>query len=357
MIYESNNKPEMVCLNDVYCVAFKDDKMQKKYASGIYTSRGELVQGTTKRRYGKKETDYIISPILLPKYMVNTKKKIEERIVYIGYLRSHYGHFIVDDLARLWWCLEQNKYKDLKVGYILDGGVERLPEYYIQCFEVLGIDTDRLLRLDEVTALKSVLIPEKSYSPGNKIYQCYFDTFEYISKQINSTHASRGRYEKIYLSRSGMMEKNDYGEKTMDQLARGNGFEVLHPEQMSFIDQVITYSNAKLFVSPNGTLAHNILWAGRECHQVILNRFSEENMHQEVFKIRQKVEPIQLNCYFKGSQRGLSCFKICPELKDVFSKYTYSKTEYIKYVVVFKLKLLKRLFAIVQGDSKYAKTN
>lgn len=342
MIYD--NKPDMVCLNDVFSVALADCKGRKEYASGLYTSEGELIQGTAKRRYGKKEDEYIISGKLSTELMRNNRREITEPILYIGNLRCHYGHFIVDDLARLWWCLEKDKYKELKVGYIVDLGVKKIPDYYIRCFEALGVHEDRLVRLEGVTHLNKVLVPEKSYSPGAKIYQCYFDTFKAISNYINNMYESYTSYEKIFLSRSGMNEKNDFGEKTMDQLAKVNGFKVLYPEQMPFIEQVIAYSNAKVFVSPNGTLAHNILWGDEECQQVILNRFSEKNMHQEVFMLGQETKPIQINCYISGSHRGLSCYKITPELKGVFPCFSYDRIQYTIDAMVYRIKRAIHLF-------------
>ncbi len=61
---------------------------------GIYDENDECILGETQN------------------YKANFKGKIEfidEQVVFLGFFRTHYGHFITEELARLWWVIKKKE--------------------------------------------------------------------------------------------------------------------------------------------------------------------------------------------------------------------------------------------------------
>ncbi len=64
--------------------------------AGLYDKNGEYVKYSGKRQYG---TDiYVFDDEGLREKEV---KYIEEKVYYLGDLRCHYGHFLIDEASRL----------------------------------------------------------------------------------------------------------------------------------------------------------------------------------------------------------------------------------------------------------------
>ena len=88
----------------------------------------------------------------------------------------------------------------------------------------------------------------------------------------------RNKYEKIYLTRQQLKKHKEVGEKVFERFFELNGFQVIAPEQLSFIEQVVVFRHAKEIASIEGTHAHNIIFKGTSrdpYKQIILRKQSE----------------------------------------------------------------------------------
>ena len=90
---------------------------------GIYNENGYRISGQTQN------------------YKANFKGKIQfidEKVVFLGFFRAHHGHFITEELARLWWVL-QNGIKSHKFAFVRYkraslGAFERLKRFSNESF-------------------------------------------------------------------------------------------------------------------------------------------------------------------------------------------------------------------------------
>ncbi len=88
-------------------------------------------------------------------------KYIDEKVYYLGDLRCHYGHFLIDEASRLWGILEENA--DVRVVCFL--ALEQMPKWLLEFFEYVGLPQSRLL------ILKRPQNSQKSYFTPLLIYQ------------------------------------------------------------------------------------------------------------------------------------------------------------------------------------------
>ena len=230
---------------------------------GVITNTGELIDSSTVP--GAFGGVYDIS-----------NKDIEyrnETVLFCGIMPLHWGHFIIDYLSRLWVIPTVND--NIRIAYFnryFDGNVGG---NYEKCLKLLGIQPDRLLKIDRPTQFCKVLVPEAAMA-----YAYSFDSLRYksvinlIKKNALSEAHQRELKEKkkIYFSRTHFSNR-DVGEWEIEKGFKENGFEILYPEQLSVVEQIFYISNAEILVSLSGTIPHNFIFANKEAKIIILNRF------------------------------------------------------------------------------------
>lgn len=270
----------------------------------VYDRNGNFVPYTSKRRYGKAEYSVPDTPIQIRE---DEFEYYDEDVVYLGFLRGHWGHFIVDSTVRFWALLREEC-----GGKRILLTIEGMEAFCYQLFEKLGIDKNRLLFLDRKARFRKILVPELSYFPGKYVTKEYLEPFEKVASVVE---LDRPVYDKIYLSRVRFSRgKKELGEESIEDIFAANGFRILYPEELSFEEQVWYYKNCKVMVTTNGTVAHNVVYAGNDVELIVLKRFPEENVHQYAMNLVKGIKVTYLNAYDKHSDHDNCLMRRTPEV-------------------------------------------
>lgn len=80
---------------------------------------------------------------------------------------------------------------------------------------------------------------------------------EYLASSGIARRPIGGRY---YLSRRGNPARGISNEDEVERVAARNGFEVVHPEKLSFVEQVDLFYGAEVIVSPAGAALANVIF-------------------------------------------------------------------------------------------------
>lgn len=197
-------------------------------------------------------------------------QKLEETVIYIGPLRTHWGHFLIDCSRRFWYILEVEKnYRIVYCGFEFEGDV--LPANIIEFFKLLGVEEKRLLNIRKPTKIKKILIPSMLNSFANLDTLKYKNVFLKIKKEVNENLFETA--EKLYYTRTGLKKEKEIGEKLIEKIFRKNGYMIVSPEQESVEKQIALMKSCKIFASIEGTLAHNIVFAEwGKTKQIILRK-------------------------------------------------------------------------------------
>lgn len=203
--------------------------------------------------------------------------------VFLGTWYPVYGHAITDNIKRLWFLYSED-YKKLKeaaaaqgrdidlVYVYLRGGLE-LAVYNKDILRASGIDSDSLIRIKEVTQYDNVYIPDSSLIPGENCLRFYTKEFRFIVDMICRNCNVDGPFpEKVYLTRTGIKDGKDFGEKTLERLFERRGYSVVSPEKMTFEQQVALMQHCRSVVSTEGSIAHNALFCKDGTELVILRK-------------------------------------------------------------------------------------
>lgn len=232
------------------------------------------------------------------KYDYNTfeENNLEEEVIYIGHLRTHWGHFLIDCTLRMWYLSEQNvQYKVAYCGTLHEENT--LPEKIYTFFDLLGIKREQLLDIRVPTRISRILIPKMSLNTDNLYTYRFRDMFRKVSKNVNATLYETS--EKLYYTRTRLGNEKEIGEKFIEEIFRKNGYLIVSPEQESLECQIALMKSCKVFASIEGTVAHNIIFAEEQTSQIILRKHTYMNVRQPGLNNCMNVKAVYINIGFR----------------------------------------------------------
>jgi len=258
---------------------------------------------------------------------------IDDNVVFIGALSKHYGHFILEGLARLWFYLEEKNLR-FKCVYISEIG----PDLFIDIFKLLKIDPQKMQRIEVPTRFRKVLIPESSIQLSDYYHQKYYDTVSRIRDSVPAKN-----FDKVFFSKEGISNSRAVGEIIIQNVFERNGYLVFHPEKLSMYDKIAILRGAKVFVASSGTNVHNSVFLEDNCECVCLNRSAHFYSVQFMIDILKKLNNVYIDAYiFPNRKRNLG--PIGPFLfgptKHLFEFFKINNFKYNKFILYANFPLL-----------------
>lgn len=206
-----------------------------------------------------------------PRSVFSSPEYRDEKVVYCGYLIHHWGHFLVEGVARLWYFLERDPSVDKYVFALDEGEVREVTGNYKEFFVLLNI-WDKLEFINRPTTYREVLVPDLAFRRQDWYSPKYLDVFHEVSRNVPK--AQEPTPKKIYMSRSLLPKhgKLDFGFESLDDFYQKNGYVILFPERLS-LSQLIQYiRGADTVACVSGTLPQNMLFGKQGQKLVILER-------------------------------------------------------------------------------------
>lgn len=223
-------------------------------------------------------------------------------VIFAGFINNNeWGHFIVDWSVRLWYALCYDDQSDIvfcsRTDFELHRNIKRV-------LELAGIRLDRIRiirKSDPVEQFHSISIPEPSLTKEG-YHEEYKLLFKKVSDRFIEMNSQKVKFSgRIYLSRTAMRPRKEYGEKRLEQSFQSKGYMVIHPEQLTVDEQLDYYCGCEAMASIEGSVAHNIVFCGQGTEQIILEK-------QHIQNIRQMI----LNRIFENKVHYIKCYpRIC----------------------------------------------
>ncbi|MBR6751971.1 MAG: DUF563 domain-containing protein, partial [Alphaproteobacteria bacterium] len=141
-----------ISINDVKFVPNATICVDAADASGVvYDVSGNLCDASITRRFDGHMHISKFKP---------THNFIDETVVFAGggYIFSHFGHFLLEGLARLYPALDE-KYKNIKFVFVVGRKTKSLPAFVMNFLSGLGIGPDRIILINKTTRFRGVYVP------------------------------------------------------------------------------------------------------------------------------------------------------------------------------------------------------
>ena len=268
-----------------------DQGLFEAFSGGVYSQDGTPIPESFQR------TGLQTAKELFENTDLQQVDTIEQEVVYLGQYRNQWGSFLVDSISRLWFSLEHPE----KYTYVYLATQEHLGGIHANAYKLLerfGIQAEQILYITKPAQLKSVIIPEQSYTPLKHWHREYLDIIGRIVE--NSSCNLTENYEKVYFSRSKFSSKSktDFGEEMIVSFMRENGFHIVYPEEHTLEEQIYYVNHCEVFASVGGSCAHNIIFSRTKPKMILFNRMNGYQWHQWMLDEMAGVEPITyVDCY------------------------------------------------------------
>ncbi len=221
-----------------------------KYSGGVCTENFDFVAGLL-----RSSDDPSIRP---GQYGINTPYRIpgdklqfvDEEVIFGGVLVGHFGHFILECMARFWYLLEHPEDQRRIVFTTVLGQ----KNWFWNFFDLLGLKRERILFVEQPTQYSRVIVPEEAVHSWGFYTNAYRLPYQRLM-QI----CGQGDESKIYLTRTAFYKKGTciyYNEEYFEHFFRDKGFKIVAPEQLPIKEQIRLMAGAEEVVTTIGSLAH-----------------------------------------------------------------------------------------------------
>ena len=272
--FPNKNAPN-VGLDDVEYVKNGTICIDKQNCSGVvYDERGQLCDASITYRFD----GCVRIPRLTPPCSRITRNCdfINETVVFMGcgYIFSHFGHFLLEGLARAYPALDK-KYQ--KFVFVVNRGTKSLPSFVMTMLGALGIKPENIILISKNTRFAGVYVPPQGSVITKYISPIMTDVFDTIGKKLGIRGLKT--YDKIYLSRSKMNDGRTFGEKQIENIFAKNGYKIIWPETLSVPEQITLVKNCKILAGTAGTALHLSLFMkpGATVVQIKRNTMPDDN--------------------------------------------------------------------------------
>ncbi|WP_112664590.1 glycosyltransferase 61 family protein [Microvirga flavescens] len=218
---------------------------------------------------------------------------LEGSYVYAGATYHHFGHVMAEMVHRIipskahvrdphWVLVTTPKYPR--------NTFEKLFDWLKPIYEFLELNESNVSVLNQNTIVSELFVCEQGSDYGGGAKPGYLDLLaDYTHGRLDKLHGAQKSNGRIYVSRSAYGSPGSIlGERYVERILAAEGFEVFHPENCSFTEQMDTYRKAELLVFPEGSACHGVelLGTGSLGRCVFLNR---RHNHIQIF--RKTLEP------------------------------------------------------------------
>ncbi len=229
----------------------------KFHLGAVYDSAGALVQASLRVPDKYRARDPGALSEALAGRVVERRLK---RALYLGHAFTHFGHFMLETISALYWVREVDAEVSLLFHPFEEAGENVFTHYGhgVECLKLLGISPERVVIATADLAVDELLLPPRAYDMTNGPHYDFSDVYRSLR---NAAMRSPGALQakRIYLSRR-RLKRRERGrlanEAAIERRMKGRGFTVLHPERMSFSDQIRAAAAADILAGVDGSALH-----------------------------------------------------------------------------------------------------
>lgn len=328
---------------DAYLQPFFDD-----CSGGLIDNNGDFVQESSCYEWNKGA-----APIG-KNIQFNNKSA-----VFIGTLIPHWGHTFTDSFRKIWF-LKTSECKRLvergaEIVYLTLRQPVRPPKYVFDLLLLAGVDLNKCRHITETEQFETIIMPEDCLQlreNGERYWSKEYS--DLIHCVVNaSTITSDFIYDKIYLTRTQLKDRRDFGEKRIENIFRKEGYQIIAPEKLSIQDQICLYKNSKEIVATEGTVAHNAIFCEPGTKLIILTKADYRNTYQDVVNEVAQLDVTKVKCHHSTfchpvwRYLGPFYMYVTPELETflchkIWHSLYYFDFLYYRYVAYGLLQKMKR---------------
>lgn len=230
------------------------------FKGGVYDG-GKLLQSSALRR-GWAGVEHTLTEAYdwLPEVT-----KSSNEAVFGGYIFTHFGHFMLESMTRVWWAVEN----DFRGPVLFQTIGDKVPQFARKLIDMAGLDAV-FVSGDECWEVRNLIVPDVALVERSWANPRWKSPFRKIRDFAEST-AEHSKNDLLFVSR-GSGTATVHGETEIQQELQKQGYKTLDPGNASIEEQIIAFSRARKIVGFVGSAMHNVVYSNRVQHVAYLMR-------------------------------------------------------------------------------------
>ena len=233
---------------------------------GVFGADGEVI-GAALHRRGRHHSE--------PLPLAPAEEAWEGHFVYGGVLWDHFGHFLVEGLARAWAFAEC----DGPILWLRKSPRQELSGWQREIFNLLGLGDREHRVVTRPTRVGRLAVPQQGLVMWRYLHP--------RQEACLAAHPFRAPVagRRVWLSRSGLPAglARIEGEVEVEALLRAEGWTILRPETVSVAEQLAALDTAEMIAGFAGSAFHGLM-LGRDVRAriVIFSRHPKVEVNYEM---------------------------------------------------------------------------
>lgn len=212
----------------------------------------------------------------------------EAPFVYGGIITTHFGHFSVEYVHRL-WILQRSDYQGCPVIFLLEEGRGYVPDFFHQFMSYFGIEN--VIILDKPTLVDRLVIAEQGTTLSRPQHPAYLSELKKI--QTRGVASKATPVKKLAILRGHMGKGRIVGERRLSAFLEQEGYVAYRPEEHSIAEQIAAITSAEKIIITDGSACHLFdCIAEADCDVAFLAR--RPNSRIDKFSIKGKVRSLHV---------------------------------------------------------------
>lgn len=232
----------------------------------VYSRDGRPVRDS-ERAIGPRRGHWHANKRIAPEALPDPTVALPGRSFFLGHWSPGFGHVLLELLPRLWPSQDYGRY-DHFVLYPRRRDKTPALEPATWLRELLGLcgiplEKVVVLRGDPV-GFELIDVTTPPFVMKSVADVRFLDVFARITERVLASPAATGDRElpkRIYLSRSQVSTRSANNEEQLEAVMRRWGFVVLHPQQMTIIEQVEILAQVEVIAGCDGSALHTAVFA------------------------------------------------------------------------------------------------
>ncbi len=217
-----------------------------KLLMGVYDGDGNCVQGSVlDRRSGEQG-----APVPRDLFPAPADAAVPEAI-YLGPLYFHYGHFLLESLARIWYAARRPEVPIVWAG-AHNWQQKPLDPWQEEILDVLGIQNPTRIVADPVR-VEQLHVPDIGYRYDDRFHP---EHAAFLGRYPGPAQISGHR---LWLSRAKAGDVRDLNAAPTERRLSAAGWTIAYPETLSVRQQLDLLARAEIVAGEEGSAFHSLI--------------------------------------------------------------------------------------------------
>ena len=171
---------------------------------------------------------------------------------------GHFGHFMTEDLARLWgWDLARAEFDDLRLLLSVRKPGDRVPSFVLEMLRAYGIDEEQISVIDRPTQVERLVGATPQFHNGRYADPDIEQIWSRIAERLVDREASPPA--RIFVTRPPGLARRCHNGADVEAEFAAHDFAMVQPGALSIADQATLFAGAKVIAGYGGSAQFNAI--------------------------------------------------------------------------------------------------